>query len=85
MDEDPQPKRTIARRRKKELRDTEDMIRRHVVQLSEHLTSIQIVGTQLQPNGKTIMFSMGSGDLLARVKVAEVWIDGQNQILNPQQ
>lgn len=43
-------------------------------QLSEHLSSVQIVGTILHPNGTTGVFRYGSGDLLARIKASEVFL-----------
>lgn len=43
--------------------------------LSEHVTSVQIVGTVVRPDGQTVMFSKGSGDLAARFKAAEVFLD----------
>ena len=52
-----------------------DMIRRHTVQLSEHFTSVQIFVTKLDTDGTTRAFGFGSGDLLARVKNAEVWAE----------
>lgn len=48
-----------------------EMIARHVVQLSEHVTSIQVVATKLEADGTTIRFSYGSGDMYARAKSME--------------
>ena len=52
------------------------MIARHVVQLSEHLSSVQIVCTKLEPNGTTTFFKFGSGDLFARAKACETFLSG---------
>lgn len=48
-----------------------EMIARHVVQLSEHVTSIQVVATKLEADGTTTRFSYGSGDMYARAKSME--------------
>jgi len=52
-----------------------DMMDRHAVQLSEHVTSIQLMATILQPDGTTTRIHGGRGDLCARMKCAELWLD----------
>jgi hypothetical protein len=51
-------------------------------QLSEHFASVQIVGTILDPNGRTRRFSWGAGDLAARFKAAEMFLcDAERQLM----
>lgn len=52
-----------------------DMVRRHCGQLSEHFNSVQIMVTKLNPDGTTSCCAWGNGDLLARVKGTEIWLD----------
>jgi hypothetical protein len=54
------------------------MLKRHVNQLAEHFSSIQIIATRLEPDGDTVKFQRGSGDWYARRGAAEYWLD-QNQ------
>ncbi len=70
----PNQKRVNRNTTRKNNAATYDMIRRHSVQLSEHLSSVQINGTILMPDGTTSMFSYGLGDLTARVKMSELWV-----------
>jgi hypothetical protein len=49
--------------------------------LSEHASSFQIVGTVLNPNGSTAQFRAGEGDLLARCKAAELFVEDTNMML----
>jgi hypothetical protein len=53
---------------------TSQMMSRHAVQLSEHFDSIQVVGTKLNPDGSTSFYCAGKGDLFARLKVSELWL-----------
>lgn len=46
-----------------------------ILRLSEHVSSVQIVGTVLRPDGRTVVFPKGSGDLAARCKASEVFLD----------
>lgn len=50
------------------------MIIRHANMLSEHFSSVQIVATKVNPDGNTSDFAGGSGDIHARVHVAQSWI-----------
>jgi hypothetical protein len=50
-------------------------------QLSEHFSSVQIVGTILDPSGNTRRFSWGSGDLAARAKTSEIFLDEAERLL----
>lgn len=52
-----------------------EMIARHVVQMSEHVSSIQVVATKLESDGTTTRFAYGSGDMFARVKSMEVFAE----------
>lgn len=67
-------------RRKKKYDDLRAMASRHAVQLSEHFTSVQIVTTHLEPEGGTMYICEGQGDILARIKAAEVWVKMANEI-----
>lgn len=58
-----------------------EMIARHVSQLSEHLTSVQVVGTKLEANGLSTLFSFGSGDLYARSHATEIWSERAHMAL----
>lgn len=57
------------------------MVVRHVSQLSEHVSSVQIICTNLTPSGNTDIFTFGSGDLCARIKAAELFLDMAHQNL----
>lgn len=51
-----------------------EMVARHVVQLSEHVSSVQIVATKLESDGTTTSFTYGSGDICARAKAMEMFL-----------
>ncbi len=72
----PKPKLT-QRARRKLVMAAADMVRRHTVQLSEHFSSVQIIVTRLESNGTTSAYAYGQGDLFARMKNAEIWLDEQ--------
>jgi len=57
------------------------MIARHVVQLSEHVSSIQVVGTKLELDGTTTRFAYGSGDMYARAKAMEAFLEQVEETL----
>lgn len=57
-----------------------EMIARHVVQLSEHFETVQIVCTDNTPNGETIWFANGKGNDFARAKSLEMWLRDFYQI-----
>lgn len=52
-----------------------DMVRRHVSQLSEHMASVQIMATSLLPDGTTVGFTLGSGDIYARRQLTLDWLN----------
>lgn len=56
----------------------EEMIGRHVVQLSEHASSVQIICTKVESNGSTTLFTLGVGDIYARVKACETYLCRMN-------
>lgn len=58
----------------REYRATFDMLQSHANQLSEHFSSVQIAATKVNPNGSTSDFAAGSGDLHARVHLADWWV-----------
>lgn len=60
---------------------TYDMMRRHVSQLSEHVSSIQVCATVLNPNGSTSFINMGSGDMFARIAVTDLWLSAQQSVM----
>jgi hypothetical protein len=70
----PNPKKTARVSRMSRDKSTAEFCRRIASQLSEHLNTVQIVGTYLHPDGSTSTFRFGSGDLLARMKCSEVWL-----------
>lgn len=51
-----------------------EMIARHVVQLSEHVSSVEIICTKVESDGTTTPFFFGSGDLFARAKACETFL-----------
>jgi len=53
----------------------QEMIARHVVQLSEHVSSVQIICTKLEADGNTTLFTFGNGDLYARAKACETFLN----------
>lgn len=59
-----------------------DMVARHVVQLSEHMSSVQIVCTTVGPNGTTQRLSYGSGDLYARTKACQCWLHDMHTMID---
>lgn len=67
-------------KRQQDFRDAKEMMRRHASQLSEHFSSVQIVGTKLEPDGGTMFVTGGSGDIMARIKFAEEWSDLANEV-----
>jgi len=50
-------------------------VRSHIGALSEFLSSVQIVGTVVTASGQTHRVAYGSGDILSRMKAAEIWLD----------
>ena len=55
--------------------NTGKIIQALVSQISEHATSVQVVGTILQPNGSTVPFAYGLGDIYARLHISGIWLD----------
>lgn len=43
-----------------------EILDKHLGMLAEHFTSVQIVATQLLPDGNTKLYTRGSGDWFAR-------------------
>ena len=69
------PKKTVRRiNNYQRNRATKEYCRKIASQLSEHMNSVQVVGTILHPDGTTSSFRCGSGDLLARMKASETWL-----------
>lgn len=58
----------------REWRAAQNMLQSHSNQLSEHFSSVQITATKVNPNGSTSDFAAGSGDLHARVHMADWWV-----------
>ncbi len=52
----------------------QELLERHSTQLSEHFSSVQIIGTWLTPDGGTFRFRAGSGDLYARIGAVKTWL-----------
>ncbi len=52
-----------------------DLLQRHATQLSEFFGSVQIVASQLQPDGTTVGFHVGRGDLYARIALCDEFVD----------
>lgn len=58
-----------------------DLLDRYAGMLSEHFTSVQIIVTDFRGNDFTGLYSAGSGDIFARVKATEKWLDKMDEIL----
>lgn len=63
----------------------QEQLARHVSQLEEHFTSIQIIATRVELDGSTTMHRLGSGDIYARFKATELWLDEIEYSLGRQQ
>ena len=50
--------------------------------LSERVSSVQIVCTVLMPDGSTQLASRGYGDLLARIKACEIFLDNHDRMIH---
>jgi hypothetical protein len=72
MDNKPRKRRSPSASLKQENDNIAEMISRHVSILSEHLSSVQIVGTKVEADGCTSRFTYGSGDLCARIASTEL-------------
>lgn len=51
-----------------------EMVIRHVGILSEHLDSVQIMGTRVKPDGSTQAYVFGAGNQYARMQIAEEYL-----------
>lgn len=54
----------------------QQMLGRHLSQLSEHFSSVQIIASKVNPDGGTSYFSQGAGDWYARQGLAQRFIKG---------
>lgn len=53
----------------------QELIEKHAAQLSEHFSSIQIVGTVLLPDGGTGWHAAGMGDWYARKAACQEFVE----------
>lgn len=53
----------------------EEVIRKCVGILSEHFESVQVLASNVRPDGKTSFTQWGSGNYYARVQMAQTFID----------
>lgn len=58
-----------------------EMIARHVAQLSEHVTTVQVICTNIESDGTTSRFAYGSGDMYARAKAMEVLLERMEETM----
>ena len=56
-------------------------IDRLCAQLSEHASSVQVVGTVVNPDGSTSRFAHGYGDLHARMRVMDLWLEDAEEVV----
>ena len=53
----------------------QELVSRHAAMLAEHFSSVQIICTNLECDGRTRTFSYGHGDYYARKGAAKDWLD----------
>lgn len=65
---------TTPKTEKQLLGDDARIITAFAERCAEHFSNVQIIATKVMPDGQTLDFAAGSGDIHARYHASKVWV-----------